>query len=272
MYLLQKEFLDLRAAIVVGDQVKMHFDATSWFKEQMEEDVRQALGLVVLMEEAVRAGKAPAEWENLREILCVLVCENQRHPKSDVKVDINGDLDDALRGMFKFACERLRRDPVVPDPTTADGKLADEKGDLINRLYERFEEVLKILEVLDEPDCPKVRAAEAWCKVLPIPFFRKLLKKLEREIKDAVTAGKIRPIGPAIIGGGGVVVVPGAKGVTPPKSYGWPTAKEIGSAGRRDMVIVPNEGGKPSWSNGWASVSVTVTAYVDTDADAGHDC
>lgn len=220
MYLLQKEFLDLRAAIAVGDQVKMHFDATSWFKEQMEEDVRQALGLVVLMEEAVRAGKVPAEWDNLREILCVLVCENQRHPKADVKVDINGDLDDALRGMFKFACERLRRDPVVPDPTTADGKLADEKGDLINRLCERFEEVMKILEVLDEPDCSKVRAAEAWCEALPIPFLRKLCKKLQREIKDSVTAGKIRPVVPIAGGGGGVVVVPSAGGSSPPKSHG----------------------------------------------------
>lgn len=271
MNILNKEFLDLRAAIAVGDQVEIRFDVTSWLEKQMKGDAGKVRDLAGLMEMSIRTESA-SERKNLCEILCVLVCENQRHTKGDGKVDLNGDLDDALRGMFKFARERLRRDPVVPDPTTADGKLADEKGDLINRLYERFEEVLKILEVLDEPDCPKVRAAEAWCKVLPIPFFRKLLKKLEREIKDAVTAGKIRPIGPAIIGGGGVVVVPGAKGVTPPKSYGWPTAKEIGSAGRRDMVIVPNEGGKPSGSNGWASVTVTVTAYVDTDADAGHDC
>ena len=211
---LKKGFLDLHAEVKAKVQVKTDTALAAFLADRMKAKnaAIKTPGRAELINDLLTrifGPKDESEMTKVHAICGVLVCENSCR--------IEGDPDKALYGAIRCISDRLRDDPVVQDPIAADKKLADGKDDLIIRLSKRFEEVLKILEVLKDKECAEIRAVEAWCKVFPDTSLCDLLRKIKSEIGKNIRAGKIVP---ATVGGG-VVVTPTAPAVpNPPRAHG----------------------------------------------------
>lgn len=175
-------------------------EITDWFQDEEQithdkdhEDEPQLRRLTRLTKKYSRANLEKDSLSGL--VLTILVAEV--HNFHDSRED------NAFSETLRKIKERLETDKVVYNPADPAEELTKEgDDDKCEALIEKIEESLETLEILDDPDCTKAEAREAWDSAFKTDYFSKLQDD-DQGGKAPYTPSKQVPKTPASVSGPG---------------------------------------------------------------------